>query len=136
MKPDGVPGCFFRECKQHLGLAKQQSVDFDAQVADTALVFIRYILLGPYEQKHQYETVGHYSKKTREELLALGLAQKTWAPIQQIIRVLAEVLGLEIDLGKMMHRLITREEYYQDLKRIFSTPLSRGGILFKLSNTC
>lgn len=116
---------FFRECKQHLGLGKQQSVDFDAQIADTTLVFIRYILLTLYKQKHQYQTIGGLFKKTAEELLVLGLAQKIWALIQRIIQVLVEILELEIDLDKMMRRLISRDAYYQELQLIFSTPLNK-----------
>jgi len=117
---------FFRECKQHLGLAKQQSVDFDAQIADTTLVFIRYILLSLYKQKHQYQTIGALFKKTGEELLVIGLAQKIWALIERIIRVLVEILDVEIDLDKMMRRLISRNEYYHELQLIFSTPHNRG----------
>ena len=36
---------FFKEMKQHLGLGKSQSQDFDAQIADATISIIRYIML-------------------------------------------------------------------------------------------
>ncbi len=122
---------FFRECKQHLGLGKQQSVDFDAQIADTTLVFIRYILLSLYKQKHQYQTIGGLFKKTVDELQVMGLAQKIWALIKRIIIVLVEILDIEFDLDKMMHRLISRDQYYNQLLLIFRPKSIKGEIELK-----
>ncbi|MCP4264780.1 MAG: transposase, partial [Candidatus Brocadiaceae bacterium] len=49
---------FFKECKQNLYLGKCQSTDFDAQIADTSLSLIRYIMLSHYERLHYGVTIG------------------------------------------------------------------------------
>jgi hypothetical protein len=47
---------FFKEAKQLLGLGKCQSNDFDAQIADTTITLIQYILLTLKFRFEHYET--------------------------------------------------------------------------------
>ena len=54
---------FFKEAKQYLLLGKSQSQDFDAQIADTMLSLIRYILLSYYERTHYGLSIGGLFQK-------------------------------------------------------------------------
>lgn len=54
---------FFKEAKQYLLLGKSQSQDFDAQIADTTISFIRYILLSYYERTHYGTSIGGLFQK-------------------------------------------------------------------------
>ena len=49
---------FFKESKQLLGLGKNQSRDFDAQIASTTVSFIQYTILTLYKRFEKYETIG------------------------------------------------------------------------------
>ncbi len=49
---------FFKEAKQLLGLGRCQSNDFDAQIADTTITMIQYILLTLKFRFNHYETKG------------------------------------------------------------------------------
>ena len=48
----------FKEAKQLLGLGRCQSNDFDAQIADTTITMIQYILLTLNFRFEHYETKG------------------------------------------------------------------------------
>jgi len=51
---------FFKEAKQYLNLGKSQSNDFSAQVADTAIALIQYVLLTLKKRFGEYETKGEF----------------------------------------------------------------------------
>jgi len=76
---------FFKECKQHLGLGKCQSNDFDAQIADTTITLMRYILLNLMKRFSSYETLGEAFSNTQIFMLELNLSQKIWNVFVQLM---------------------------------------------------
>lgn len=87
----------FRECKQHLGLGRCQSNDFDALIADTTLAFITYIMLAFYKRINEYETMGELFRSLQEEVFALTLWQRILPIIKKILVELCALLDIDYD---------------------------------------
>ena len=86
---------FFKECKQHLGLGKCQSNDFDAQIADTTITLMGYILLNLMKRFSSYETLGEAYSNTQIFMLELNLSGKIWNMFVQLCRSLCDWLGVD-----------------------------------------
>ncbi|MBW2075927.1 MAG: transposase [Deltaproteobacteria bacterium] len=68
----------FKECKQLLGLGKDQSNDFNAQVFATTLSFLRYNLLNFLNQKENCNTTGDLFQSLVDESATITYAQRLW----------------------------------------------------------
>ena len=69
----------YRECKQHLGLGKCQSNDFDAQIADCTLVFITYTMMALRKRLNDDESYGALFREMGEEIGEMTLWQRMYA---------------------------------------------------------
>ena len=88
----------FKECKQLLGLGKDQSNDFNAQVFSTTVSFLQYNLLNFLNEKEHYETTGNLFQQLADESATITYAQRLW----DFFRGLFQVALLEIfDLFKI-----------------------------------
>lgn len=87
----------YRECKQHLGLGRCQSNDFDALIADTTLVFVTYTMLSFYKRINAYETMGALFRCLQEEVFAVTLWQRFLPVIEKILRQLCMLLDIDYD---------------------------------------
>ena len=68
----------FKECKQLLGLGKDQSNDFNAQVFSTTLSFLRYNLLNFLNEKENCNTMGDLFQDLVDESATITYAQRLW----------------------------------------------------------
>ena len=98
---------FFKETKQYLNLGKCQSNDFDAQIADTSLAMITYMLLTMQKRMTNYETIGGAFRENRQEMLELTLWERIWGLFQEILAELTELF--EIDMDEIIQKL-TRDD--------------------------
>jgi hypothetical protein len=88
----------FKECKQLLGLGKDQSNDFNAQVFSTTVSFLQYNLLNFLNEKEHYETTGNLFQQLADESATITYAQRLW----DFFRGLFQVALLELfDLFKI-----------------------------------
>jgi len=68
----------FKEQKQYLNLGKCQSNDFDAQIADTTISSILYILLVYAKNTEKYDSVGDIYKSMCDDIQKKLLAGEIW----------------------------------------------------------
>ena len=68
----------FKECKQLLGLGKDQSNDFNAQVFSTTASFLRYNLLNFLNEKENCNTMGDLFQNLVDESATITYAQRLW----------------------------------------------------------
>jgi len=68
----------FKECKQLLGLGKDQSTDFHAQVFSTTASFLRYNLLNFLNEKENRTTMGDLFQTLVDESAAITYARRLW----------------------------------------------------------
>ena len=111
---------FFKEAKQLLLFGKSQSQDFDAQIADTSLSLIRYILLSYYERTHYGMSIGGLFKQLTQASIEENLVADISTFFMELLAVFAEMSGIDFmtlyeslisqpKLQNMMHRL---KNYY------------------------
>ena len=110
----------FKECKQHLNLGKCQSNDFDAQIADTTISLLVYMMLSFHKKIHCYNTLGALFAQYRDEFIEATVAEKLWQLFITLQLTLAEIL--EIDCTKMMRVIFQLPEVnnmFKSLSKIF-----------------
>jgi len=67
---------FFKEAKQYLNLGKSQSNYFNAQIADTTICLMQYLLLALLKRFESYETIGGVFRGSKQAMLELTLADR------------------------------------------------------------
>jgi hypothetical protein len=87
-----------------LQLGKTQSNDFDAQIADTTISMMVYMLLNLRKRFSKYETIGELFRAENRLFRELTLWEKIWGLFQELIFTLIELF--EIDLEKMIDKII------------------------------
>ncbi len=68
----------FKECKQLLGLGKDQSNDFNAQVFATTASFLRYNLLNYLNKIENYSTLGELFEQIADDSAVTSYAHRLW----------------------------------------------------------
>jgi hypothetical protein len=121
----------FKECKQHLNLGKCQSNDFDAQIAETSISLLLYIMLAFHKRTHAYETLGLMFAHLKNQFLEATIAERLWLIFLELQKILAEIF--EIDLEEYFHRLINSEKA-EALLRSFIAGLLPPDMELKIDN--
>jgi IS4 transposase len=85
----------FKECKQLLGLGKDQSNDFNAQVFSTTASFLRYNLLNFLNEKENYNTIGDLFQDLADESATITYSQRLWDFFRGLFQVaISEIFDL------------------------------------------
>ena len=77
----------FKECKQLMGLGKEQSNDFNAQVFSTTASFLRYNLLNFLNEQESFSTTGTLFEHLVDESATITYAQRLWDFFRGLFRV-------------------------------------------------
>lgn len=95
---------YFRESKQLLNLGGCQSNNFDAQIAETTISMIAYLLLTLRYRYEHYESKGALYRSMNAEILNETLNRRLWGLFLELVCTVAEALGIDADelLEKML----------------------------------
>jgi DDE family transposase len=118
---------FFKECKQYLGLGKNQSRDFDAQIASTTISFIQYTILALYKRFEQYETIGGIFKGCKSDITEQIFSDRINALFLELIEILVHKLNLSIEIDEIISAIIEEINIDSKISLIFSTHADIGG---------
>ena len=114
---------FFKEAKQYLLLGKSQSRDFDAQIADTTLSLIRYLLLSYYERTHYGITIGGLFRQISQ----VSVEENLVADLSRIFMILlisfAELAG--VDFMTVYEELIRHPRLQSHLEKLKMIPVTQ-----------
>ena len=95
---------FFKDAKQMLYMAKEQSNTFDALVACHSLVMIRYLLLVYILGKRMLSgSVGPLFRQLADDQSLLMMAQSLWANVKELIIRSSDVLCYKIEPDTLFH---------------------------------
>lgn len=108
---------FFKEAKQLLGLGRCQSNDFDAQIADTTITMIQYILLTLKFRFEHYETKGALFSHIRDGIIETRLNERLWGLFVELISVIV-VLFDDMDEMDLLKRILEDERAYEMISRL------------------
>jgi len=106
----------FKECKQLLNLGKCQSTDFDAQIADTTMSLLVYLMLSFHKKIHSYITLGALFAQYRDDLMEATVAEKIWQLFITIQLTIAEIL--DIDYTRLMRIIFQLPEVRKTMKSL------------------
>jgi len=102
---------FFKESKQYLNLGGSQSTNFEAQIADTTITMIQYILLSLRKRFDDYETRGEIFRATGEEMLEKRLHIRLWELLIAIMKIIIETLAVAVeDIDICINRVINSDK--------------------------
>lgn len=109
---------FFKECKQLFGLGKCQSNDFDAQIADTTMVMIRYMLASLKFRIDNYESKGAIFQQTKERAIMFTLGERLWGLFIELVKII-ETLFDGCDSDEIIGRLMYNERAAHTISQLF-----------------
>jgi hypothetical protein len=98
---------FFKETKQYFQLAKCQSRDFDAQIADTSIYMIQYNILSLAKRFSNYETLGGLFDDTKQFVLELTVCKRLWGFFLEFIQIIA--LIVDVDPDELIERILSED---------------------------
>jgi predicted nucleic acid-binding Zn finger protein len=116
---------FNKEAKSLLHLGGCQSSNFDAQIADTTISMIAYILLSLRFRYEHYESKGALFRSMNAECLRMTLDRRLWGLFLETIRVIAELL--DIDADDLLRRVLTNAQAEQMLNLYLENGLKQAG---------
>jgi len=86
---------FFKECKQYLNLGGSLSSDFDAQIADTTLSMIQYIMLTFFKRMNHQQSFGEIFKDISDEMIESTLVETIWELFIEVMVILGEAISAD-----------------------------------------
>ncbi len=102
---------FFKESKQYLNLGGCQSKSFEAQIADTTITMIQYILLTLRKRFDDYETRGEIFRATGEEMMEQRLHIRLWELLIAIMKIIIETLDVIVeDIDICINKIINSDK--------------------------
>ncbi len=115
---------FFKDAKQMLYMAKEQSNTFDALVACHSLVMIRYLILVYILSKRRLAgPVGPLFRQLSDDQSMLMMAQSIWANVKELIIRSSDVLCYKIEPDILFHFIDIIEDTIIRQMRIASAKL-------------
>jgi len=116
---------FNKEAKGLLNLGGCQSSNFDAQIADTTISMIAYILLSFRFRYEHYESKGALFRSMNAECLQMTLDRRLWELFLETIRIIAE--AFDIDADDLLERILTDPKAEQLLNMFTENKLKETG---------
>ena len=116
---------FNKEAKGLLNLGGCQSSNFDAQIADTTISMIAYILLSFRFRYEHYESKGALYRSMNAEYLRMTLDRRLWELFLETIQVIAQIWNLDAD--DLLERVLKNHDAEQLLKRFLDNGLKEAG---------
>lgn len=108
---------FFKESKQLLNLGKCQSNNFDAQIADTTISLVQYILIGFYKRINVQMTFNDIFKKLNDKVVQNLMLIKLIRMFWKFIEIFCKVAG--IDMIELQADIMKSEDYNNDFLKFF-----------------
>ena len=107
---------FFKEAKQMLNLGGCQSSTFDAQIADTTITMIAYILLTLRFRYDNYESMGALYRGMNAEILRKTIDIRLWELFVELVQTVCRMI--EMDFDEIMDLLMRKPEIAQWVENI------------------
>jgi len=108
---------FNKEAKGLLNLGGCQSSDFDAQIADTTISMIAYILLSFRYRYEHYESKGALYRSMNADYLRMTLDKRLWELFLETVQIIAEIF--DIDADDLFRKILTNP-HAEQLFNLFS----------------
>ena len=109
---------FFKEAKQYLRIGKDQSENFDSQIADTTIKAIQYIMLSFHKRVNNLKTIGALFKHSKIIMSELTLYEKLWKVFIDLVNIIIELFNIDID--EIMKKIMRDTDYEDNILKILN----------------
>ena len=107
---------FFKESKQLLYLGKEQSTDFDSQIAAISLVMMQHILISVRFRFENYESKGELFRKAQVEIFRETLSRRLWGLLLEILNLVLDIFENE-DADELVEKMFSDDKVYQKIEK-------------------
>ena len=107
---------FFKDSKQYLRLGKCQSNNFDAQIADTSLIMIRFMMMSFYKRIHHQKSIGGIFEEWSKKMMEATLAERLWQILIDLLLELSDIEG--IDISTLFIEMIRNEKVVEKIQKL------------------
>ncbi len=118
---------FYKENKQLLGLGKNQSRDFDSQIASTTVSFMQYTILALHKRHDAYETIGGLFDVDKAAITQQIFSDRIMVLIIELIETLVDLLNLSVESDDTISAIIDKTDIESKIGLVFSTHIIKGG---------
>ena len=108
---------FFKESKQYLNLGSCQSVNFDAQIAETTISMMQHIMLSYFKRLNYQQTIGGLFKEIAHEIVELDLIKRLMDIFWDLMEILCMSAG--IDFIEFQQDAIRNDEVIEKLTKLW-----------------
>jgi hypothetical protein len=122
----------FKEMKQHFGLGRSQSQDFDAQIADTTISMIRYIMLVYIKRFRSYETIGGIFANVKQFMIEYNMAEKIWIILCEIIKSIADFF--EMPLNDILRKIFENQRFKNSIFMLINSDYTKANEANAINN--
>jgi hypothetical protein len=116
---------FFKESKQLLNLGGCQSSNFDAQIAETTITMIAYILLAFRFRYDNYETMGELFRAMNAETLQKTIDIRLWELFIDLVNIICQLI--EKDFDGVMDLIMRKSQMSQWVENMIEMYYKQAG---------
>jgi len=113
---------FFKESKQLLFLGKDQSTDFDSQIASATLTMMQYILISVKYRFDNYESKGALFKQAKVEVFRERLSARLWGLVLEVLQLIIELFD-EVDENELIEKMFSDEKIFGRIEYLINSSL-------------
>jgi hypothetical protein len=113
---------FFKESKQLLFLGKDQSTDFDSQIASTTLTMMQYILISMKYRFDNYESKGALFKQAKVEIFRKRLSDRLWGLVLEVLQLIIELFN-DMDENELIEKMFKDEKIFGRIENLINYSL-------------
>ena len=113
---------FFKESKQLLFLGKDQSTDFDSQIASTTLTMMQYILISMKYRFDNYESKGALFKQAKVEVFRKRLSDRLWGLVLEVLQLIIELFN-DADENELIEKMFNDEKIFGRIENLINSSL-------------
>jgi len=118
---------YFKECKQNLGLLKEQTITFTSHLASISLTAIRYLML-LYVALEQNQRLSDVRTNMSNGLMGLSFGQRLWGLFRCLINNTIE--QFQAELGELADQIMSALE--QSINAFFRQALQLDSFTLEL----
>ena len=96
-----------KECKEYVGVGKWVGRDFEEEIGEWRVWFVRYIRMGLEKGLCEYERMGEVLREMEEEVMGLRLWKRVVRWMKRVLEVVGEDVGVRVD---EMRECVMKEE--------------------------
>lgn len=108
---------FFKESKQYLNLGSCQSVNFDAQIAETTISMMQHIMLSYFKRLNYQQSIGGLFQEIAHEIVELDLITRLIGIFWELMEILCMSAG--VDFIEFQQDAIRNDEVIEKLAKLW-----------------